>query len=227
MIIINDFIRSKAALIDYTNLSPLAGRGEISHLCRQGDEYTFAAVCLLPCWVKTASRLLESSLCKVCAVVGFPLGGNTRKTKAYEAARAMDEGAGEIDMVMNIAAFKDGDADYVYREIKAVAKACENLPLKVIIEACYLSDEEKVCACHLAAEGGAAFVKTSTGWGKGGAVVRDVALLRQTAGERLGVKAAGGITSADLMEQMLSAGASRIGASAALNILEGYMSRIT
>lgn len=212
----------KAALLDHTNLAPHGSRADIQQLCREAGLYPFASVCVLPCWVSLASSLLGDSPCKVCTVVGFPLGANLLEVKAQEAKLAVLEGAGEVDMVINLAALKAGRAEYVQKEIFTIAQVCDKALLKVIIEACYLNDEEKALACRLALEGGADFVKTSTGLGQGGAVVEDVKLMAKEIGGRLGIKAAGGIRDAGTMEKMLKAGATRIGTSQALKILGEY-----
>lgn len=213
--------QTKAALIDHSNLSPLAGKKEILRLCREAQEYRFAAVCVLPAWVSLAAVQLQGSGIKVCTVAGFPLGGNLPEIKAQEAALAAMQGAEEIDMVLNIAALKAGHKLFVEGEIAAIVKAARPGLVKVIIEACYLNREEKILACRLAQKAGAAFVKTSTGLGPGGATSADVALLTEYAGP-LKVKAAGGIRSKADMETMLTAGAGRIGTSQGTAIIEEY-----
>lgn len=210
-----------AKLIDHTLLKPEATRDQIAQLCREAREYGFAAVCVNPCYVGLAAELLRGSPVKVCSVVGFPLGATLPEVKAYEARRAIEEGAAEIDMVINIGALKSGDLELVRRDIAAVVDVChaKGALCKVIIEAALLSDEEKVLACQLAKAAGADYVKTSTGFGPGGATVHDVALMRRTVGPEMGVKAAGGIRSYEAAKAMLEAGATRIGASAGVKIV--------
>ncbi|HIC93571.1 MAG TPA: deoxyribose-phosphate aldolase [Anaerolineae bacterium] len=210
-----------AKIIDHTLLKPEATRDQIVQLCREAREYGFAAVCVNPCYVKLATELLRGSPVKVCSVVGFPLGATLPEVKAYEARRAIEEGAAEIDMVINIGALKSGDLELVRRDIAAVVDVChaKGALCKVIIEAALLSDEEKVLACQLAKAAGADYVKTSTGFGPGGATVHDVALMRRTVGPGMGVKAAGGIRSYEAARNMIEAGATRIGASAGVKIV--------
>jgi len=210
-----------AKLIDHTLLKPEATRDQIVQLCREAREYGFAAVCVNPCYVKLAAELLRGSSVKVCSVVGFPLGATLPEVKAYEARRAIEEGAAEIDMVINIGALKSGDLELVKRDIASVVDVCHarGALCKVIIEAALLTDEEKVLACQLAKAAGADYVKTSTGFGPGGATVRDVALMRRTVGPEMGIKAAGGIRSYEAAKSMVEAGATRIGASAGVKIV--------
>ncbi len=210
-----------AKLIDHTLLKPEATRDQIAQLCREAREYGFAAVCVNPCYVGLAAELLRGSPVKVCSVVGFPLGATLPEVKAYEARRAIEEGAAEVDMVINIGALKSGDLELVRRDIAAVVDVChaKGALCKVIIEAALLSDEEKVLACQLAKAAGADYVKTSTGFGPGGATVHDVALMRRTVGPEMGVKAAGGIRSYEAARAMVEAGATRIGASAGVKIV--------
>ena len=210
-----------AKIIDHTLLKPEATRDQIVQLCREAREYGFAAVCVNPCYVKLAAELLRGSSVKVCSVVGFPLGATLPEVKAYEARRAIEEGAAEIDMVINIGALKSGDLELVKRDIASVVDVChaKGALCKVIIEAALLTDEEKVLACQLAKAAGADYVKTSTGFGPGGATVHDVALMRRTVGLEMGVKAAGGIRSYEAARAMVEAGATRIGASAGVKIV--------
>lgn len=210
-----------ASLIDHTLLKPDATRGEIEALCREAAEYRFATVCINPVWVAIAARLLRGSGVGVCTVVGFPLGATTSDVKAYETRRAIFDGATEVDMVIDIGALKSGDARTVQRDIDAVVEACRacGVVSKVIIEAALLTDEEKVTACTLAKAAGADFVKTSTGFAKGGATVADVALMRQVVGGEMGVKAAGGVRDLSGARAMVEAGATRIGASAGVRIV--------
>ena len=211
-----------AKIIDHTLLKPEATRDQIVQLCREAREYGFAAVCVNPSYVKLAAELLRGSSVKVCSVVGFPLGATLPEVKAYEARRAIEEGATEIDMVINIGALKSGDLELVKRDIASVVDVChaKGALCKVIIEAALLTDEEKVLACQLARAAGADYVKTSTGFGPGGATVQDVALMRRTVGPEMGVKAAGGIRSYEAAKSMVEAGATRIGASAGVKIVQ-------
>lgn len=212
-----------ARFIDHTLLRPDASPEEIDTLCDEAVEHRFFSVCLNPCWAARASRKLRGSGVKVASVVGFPLGANTPEIKSMEARRALRDGAREIDMVINIGALKGGDHDLVRKDIAGVSDACREVGAlnKVIIETAYLSDEEKVVACRLAVSGRAHFVKTSTGFGPGGATVFDVALMREVVGAKVGVKAAGGIHTADEVREMITAGATRIGASAGVRIVSG------
>jgi len=214
---------SKAVFIDHTNLSPIAKKEDIVHLCGEAVAYNFASVCVLPYYVPLAVRRLQGTSVMVCTVVGFPLGGQDSHTKVYEASLASEQGAAEIDMVINLSALKNGEYDFVGHDIATVVEAAAPAKVKVIIEACYLDDEEKRLACRAAVLAGAAFVKTSTGLAKGGAKVEDVRLMRQVVGEDIGVKAAGGIRTMKDMEAMLAAGANRIGTSSGLAIIEQYM----
>jgi deoxyribose-phosphate aldolase len=207
-------------LIDHTNLAADATIADITKLCLEAKTYQFCSVCINPFFVKVAKHLLEGSGVKVCTVVGFPLGASSPKIKALEAAQAVQDGADEVDMVQNISMAKEHDFDYVAAEIKEVKNACgANITLKVILENCYLTKEEIVSSCLAAMRGGADFVKTSTGFGKSGAKAEDVKLMRATVGDKMGVKAAGGIhTKADLLE-LVAAGASRIGCSHSVAIM--------
>ena len=212
---------SVAAMIDHTLLKPDASRTEIETLCREAADYGFASVCVNPTWVATCARLLSGSRVKVCSVVGFPLGASTADTKHYETRRALFDGASEIDMVINVGALKSGDLRLVERDIEAVTSPCRECGAlsKVIIEAALLTDEEKVTSCTLAKAAGADYVKTSTGFGPGGATAADVALMRRTVGEEMGVKAAGGVRDLEGLQAMIAAGATRIGASAGVRIV--------
>ena len=218
-----DVPKPLASYIDHTLLRPDASPADIDDLCDEAAEYGFAAVCINPAWVARAKRRLRGADVTVASVVGFPLGANTPEIKAMEARRALRDGAREIDMVINIGALKGGEHDLVRRDIAGVSDACREVGAlnKVIIEAAYLSDEEKVIACRLAVAGRAHYVKTSTGFGPGGATVFDVALMREVVGEKVGVKAAGGIHTADEVREMITAGATRIGASAGVRIVSG------
>jgi deoxyribose-phosphate aldolase len=216
---------SVASVIDHTLLSPDATRSQIEELCREALQFGFATVCLNPTWVPLAARLLAGSAVGVCTVVGFPLGATTTDVKGYEARRAIVDGASEIDMVINIGALKSGDLHVVARDIECVVVTCREVPTlnrvvtKVIIEAALLAEAEKVMACTLAKAAGADYVKTSTGFGPGGATVTDVALMRRAVGAEMGVKAAGGIRDLEAVKAMLAAGATRIGASAGVRIV--------
>ncbi|RYM04648.1 deoxyribose-phosphate aldolase [Sporolactobacillus sp. THM7-7] len=213
-------ITNLATYIDHTALKPDATKADIVKLTDEAKQFGFASVCINPCWVALAAERLRESEVKVCTVIGFPLGASTPEVKAFETKDAVANGADEVDMVMNIGALKSGDMDTVEADIRAVVQAADHKALvKVIIEACLLSDEEKVQVCRLAVKAGADYVKTSTGFSTGGATVADVALMRKTVGEAIGVKAAGGIHSKDEAEAMIEAGATRIGASAGVKIM--------
>ncbi len=211
-----------AALIDHTLLKPDATEEQIRKLCAEAAEYKFATVCIQPTWVRFAARLLQGTGVGVCTVAGFPLGANTPDVKAYEARRTIFDGATEVDMVINIGALKSRDYQTVEDDIRGVVRACREggALSKVIIEAALLDDDEKVKASTLAAAAGADFVKTSTGFGPGGATVEDVALMRRVVGEKMGVKAAGGVRDRATAKQMVQAGATRIGASAGIRIVK-------
>jgi len=210
-----------ASMIDHTLLKPDATRTEIETLCREASDYSFASVCVNPTWVAACARLLRGSAVPVCSVVGFPLGATTADTKQYEARRAIFDGAREIDMVINVGALKSGDLHLVERDIQGVTAACREAGVvsKVIIETALLSEEEKVTACTLAKAAAADFVKTSTGFGPGGATAADVALMRRVVGEAMGVKASGGVRTLEGVKAMVAAGATRIGASAGVRIV--------
>jgi deoxyribose-phosphate aldolase len=210
-----------AKAIDYTLLSPMATTLEVRRLCDEAKEHGFWSVCVSPTHVRTAAEILHRSGVKVCSVVGFPLGFSVAGVKLVETMKCIEDGADEIDMVMNIGSFKSGRRDAVFSEIKEVADFCRNKdkPLKVILECCYLSDEEKVSAARIADVAGASFVKTSTGFGPSGATVHDVRLLAETV-TRSKVKAAGGIGTLGQALQMLEAGASRLGTSSGVRIMD-------
>jgi deoxyribose-phosphate aldolase len=211
-----------AALIDHTLLKPEATRRDIDVLCREAAEFGFATVCINPTWVALAASRLRGSAVGVCSVVGFPLGATTADVKGYEARRAIFDGAREIDMVINVGALKSGDLRTVERDIESVTGPCRDCGAlsKVIIEAALLTDDEKVTACTLARAAGADYVKTSTGFGPGGATAADVALMRRVVGEEMGVKAAGGVRDLEALEAMVAAGATRVGASAGVRIVQ-------
>ena len=210
-------------MIDHTLLKPDATRFEIEQLCAEALRYGFAAVCVNPSYVQTAARLLSGSPVKVCTVIGFPLGATSTAAKVHEAIQAFNDGAQEADMVMNIGMLKSGEHNFVRNDIAAVVEAgrTRNAAIKVILETCLLTDEEKISACSLAREAGADFVKTSTGFSKGGAAVQDIALMRKTVGAAMGVKASGGIRTQEQALAMIAAGATRIGATASILIVTG------
>lgn len=219
--------RDMAKMIDHTLLKPTATVEDIKNLCEEADEYEFASVCVNPIFVPLASKLLTDSSVKVATVIGFPLGANTSETKAFETRNAIKNGSQEIDVVINMGAFKSRAYDLVQADIKAVVDATKtagvssDIIVKVILETCYLSDDEIVQACKIAKEAGADFVKTSTGFGTGGATVENVSLMRKTVGREIGVKASGGIKNYDIALDMLDAGANRIGASSGVAIVTG------
>ncbi len=212
-----------ARYIDHTNLRAYATEDDIIRLCDEAKEYGFYAVCVNPYRVRLAKERLEGTDVKVASVIGFPLGATPTEVKVFEAKKALEDGADELDMVINIGALKDGDYEYVRKDIEEVVKVAreKGAIVKVIIETCYLTDEEKVKACELAKEAGAHFVKTSTGFGTGGATVEDVRLMRQVVGPEMGVKAAGGIRTYEQAVAMIEAGATRIGTSSGVKIVEG------
>lgn len=211
-----------ASLIDHTLLKPEATEADIRKLCHEAAEFGFASVCVNPGWVKQAANFLKGTSVPVCTVIGFPLGATLPDVKAYEARRAIFNGAGEVDMVINIGALKSGDDCLVEDDIRAVADAAHenHILCKVIIETALLTDDEKVRACLAAKNAGADFVKTSTGFAKGGATADDVALMRRTVGSALGVKASGGVKGIDDARAMFEAGATRIGASVGVKIAQ-------
>ena len=208
-----------AKYIDHTVLKPEATKDDVLRLCREAKEYGFCSVCVNSMYTALAAKELEGSGVKTCVVVGFPLGAMSTQAKAFETKEAAKDGADEIDMVIAVGALKEGNLDYVKADIRAVVESAGEAKVKVIIEACLLTDEEKVIACHLARSAGADFVKTSTGFSSGGATVEDVALMRRTVGEDMGVKAAGGIHTRKEALAMIDAGANRIGASAGIRIV--------
>lgn len=210
---------SIAHCIDHTLLKPDATESQIGHLCCEARNYGFAAVCVNPIWVELCAGLLKETNVKICAVVGFPFGADWPEVKAYEARLAAKQGASEIDMTINIGALKSRALELVEHDIRAVRKAVSKAVLKVIIESCLLSDHEKIVACQLAQKAGADFVKTSTGFSTEGATVADVALMRKVVGNKIGVKAAGGIRTLGDARAMLNAGANRLGCSASVFIV--------
>jgi deoxyribose-phosphate aldolase len=216
---------SLAAYIDHTLLKPDATKAQLDKLCAEAAEYHFYSVCVNSSWVGYCARKLRGSGVKVVAVVGFPLGAMDSRAKAVETRYALENGADEIDMVINVGALKSGDLATVEEDIRAVYRACrQTTTLKVIIECALLTDQEKVTACQLAVKAGAQFVKTSTGFAESGAKVQDVALMRRVVGSRIGVKAAGGIRSYEDAVAMVQAGANRIGASSSVAIVTGATS---
>lgn len=217
-----------ARMIDHTILKANATEAEVRTLCEEALKYNFASVCINPSRVSLASEILKGSEVKVCTVIGFPLGATSINSKALETIEAINDGATEVDMVINIGKLKDKDYDYVKKDIEAVVNASKGRALtKVIIETCLLTDEEKVKACQLAKEAGADFVKTSTGFSTGGATPEDIKLMRETVGPELGVKASGGVRSYDDAIAVIKNGANRIGASASIAICEGTESNST
>ena len=216
-----------AKMIDHTILKANATQSDIEKLCDEAKKYNFASVCVNPYWVPLASDLLKNSTVKVCTVIGFPLGATSSESKAYETEIAILQGADEVDMVINVGAMKNNKTDIVENDILSVVNSArktgktqnKNIIVKVILETCYLTKDEIKKSCICAKNAGADFVKTSTGFGTGGATVEDVALMRKTVGEELGVKASGGIHSAEEAQAMIDAGASRLGTSATLAII--------
>lgn len=212
-----------AKMIDHTLLKPDATPEQIAQLCFEARKYNFASVCINPTWVKLCAQLLEGSPVKVCTVIGFPLGATASEVKAFETRNAIDQGATEIDMVINIGALKARELEFVAQDIRGVVNVAHarGFIVKVILETVLLTDEEKTIACLLSKEAGADFVKTSTGFAGGGATVHDVALMRRVVGPEIGVKASGGVRTYEDAESMIKAGATRIGASAGVKIMQG------
>ena len=207
--------------IDNTALKPDCTPDVIEKLCAESIEYGCASVCVNPAYVPLVAELLKGTEVKVCTVIGFPLGMNASEVKAFEASYAEKQGAEEVDMVINVGMLKAGNDEYVQKDIEAVVKASNGKLVKVIIETCLLTDEEKVRACKLAKAAGADYVKTSTGFSTGGATTHDIALMRETVGAEMGVKASGGIRDYETAKAMIEAGASRIGASSGKKIVDG------
>jgi deoxyribose-phosphate aldolase len=210
-----------ARMIDHTMLKPEATLAEIDELCEEARKYCFASVCINPCWVKHCAQKLQRSGVLVCTVVGFPLGATSTQSKGLETEAAVSHGAQEIDMVINVGWLKSGEFELVKKDIREVVRHARRLPVKVIIETCLLTDEEKIKACLLAKEAGASYVKTSTGFSKGGATAADIALMRKVVGTELGVKASGGVRTYEDAVKMVESGATRIGASASVKIVSG------
>ncbi|MEI4789711.1 deoxyribose-phosphate aldolase [Bacillus sp. FJAT-53060] len=214
-----------AKLIDHTALKADTSKAAILQLLEEAKTYQFASVCVNPTWVSLAAKELAGTGVDVCTVIGFPLGASTTAVKAFETKDAIENGATEVDMVINIAALKDCEYVVVEQDIRAVVDAAKGQALvKVIIETCLLSEEEKVRACELSVKAGADFVKTSTGFSTGGATAEDIALMRKTVGPDIGVKASGGVRKKEDVEAMTAAGATRIGASASVSIIKGDQS---
>ncbi len=207
--------------IDHTILKPEAGKEQVIKICEEAKENHFASVCINPCWIETAAEILAGTDVKVCTVIGFPLGAMTTESKVFEAQDAVKKGAEEVDMVINIGRLKDGDDQYVTDEIKAVKEAVGDLVLKVIIETCLLTKDEIVRAGICVKNAGADFIKTSTGFSTGGAKAEDVRLMKETVGENIKVKAAGGIRTREAMDEMIAAGAERIGTSSGVKLIKG------
>lgn len=218
--------RNVAGMIDHTLLKPEATPDEIKKLCMEAKDYSFASVCINPCYVSLCSELLRGTGVKVCTVIGFPLGSTTTEVKQYETEQSIENGANEVDMVINVGQLKQGNYDYVEKDVRAVVSTARrhNVLSKVIFETALLTDEEKVRAALICKKAGADFVKTSTGFSKGGATVGDVALMKYVVGSAIGVKAAGGIRSKEDAEAMIASGADRIGASASVKIVSGEKS---
>ncbi|QBP43052.1 deoxyribose-phosphate aldolase [Paenisporosarcina antarctica] len=215
-----------ALMIDHTLLKSEATKTQVEKLCAEAKEFTFASVCVNPTWVKTSAELLTGSLVKVCTVIGFPLGASTPETKVFETTDAINNGASEIDMVMNVGALKSQDLELVKRDIEAVVNAAKGKAIvKVILETCLLSKEEIIVASQLSKDAGADFVKTSTGFSTGGATIEVVALMREVVGPDMGVKASGGVRSLEDVQKMIEAGATRIGASSGVQIMQGLTSK--
>ena len=214
-----------AKMIDHTALKADTTKATVETLCQEAREYHFASVCVNPTWVELAAQLLKGTDVKVCTVIGFPLGASTPETKAFETNDAIEKGATEVDMVINIGALKDKNDELIIKDVKSVVDAAKGKALtKVIIETSLLTEEEKIRACKLAVEAGTDFVKTSTGFSTGGATVDDIALMRATVGPNIGVKASGGVRDTKGAESLVKAGATRIGASSGVSIVKGEKS---
>ena len=211
-----------ANIIDHTVLKAFSTKEDVIKVCNEAKEHGFFSVCINPTHIELAKKELEGSNVKVCTVIGFPLGANTSEVKAFETKDAIAKGAHEVDMVINIGALKDKNYDLVYNDIKAVVDAAnKEVLVKVIIETCYLTDEEKKIACELSVKAGADYVKTSTGFGTGGSTPEDIKLMRDVVGPNIGVKASGGVRTTEDAIKVIDAGASRIGASASISIATG------
>lgn len=224
-----DVLPNMARMIDHTLLKQEATRDQVIQLCKEARDYHFASVCVNPTWVSLAARELAGSKVDVCTVIGFPLGASSYKAKALETAIAIEDGATEVDMVINVGFLKSGMIEEAEADIRAVVEAasCHRVLTKVILETCLLTDEEKVIGCVISKNAGANFVKTSTGFAKGGATAEDIALMRKVVGPSMGVKASGGVRSREDAENMVKFGATRIGASASVEIVQGKVSTST
>lgn len=209
-------------LIDHTLLKPQSTATEIKNLCQAATKYQFATVCTHSCWTSLCSKLLKNTSTGICTVIGFPLGATSTPSKVYETKVAIQDGATEIDMVISIGHLKANQHEYVLSDISEVKSICNTVPLKVIIETCLLTENEKVLACQLAEKAGADYVKTSTGFSTGGATISDIKLMKETVEDRLGIKASGGIKDLDTLIQMVDAGATRIGTSSGIDIINAY-----
>ncbi len=207
--------------IDHTILKPDAGIKDIERICTEAVKYKFFAVCINPCRIKNAAAFLKNTSVSIVAVAGFPLGANTMEIKVFEAEKALNDGADEVDMVISIGKIKDGDTNYVSGEISRLKKSCGEHILKVIVETCLLSDEEKETVCRIVMDSGADFIKTSTGFSSAGAAVEDIRLFKSIAGGQIGIKASGGIGDYETAIKMIEAGATRIGTSRSIAIIEG------
>ncbi len=212
---------SYAKYMDHTVLKPETVKATLERFCDEALKYGFASVCVNPVNVKFVAERLKGSQVKTCSVVGFPLGASLSEVKAFETAKAVEDGAEEIDMVINVGALKDKDVDFVEKDIAAVVAAAAGRPVKVIIETCLLTDDEKVTVCKIAEKAGAAFVKTPTGFGAGGATVEDVSLMRKTVGPNVQVKASTGVNNRRLCDAFIAAGATRMGTSKGMKIVDG------
>ncbi len=210
-----------ADYIDHTLLKPEATENDIKKLCKEAVDNGFFSVCINSSYVKLAAREVQGTSVKVCVVVGFPLGVTTTAVKTYEAAEAVENGADEVDMVIHVGQLKSGNEQYVYDDIAGVVRAAKGKIVKVIIETALLSDEEKKKACLISRKAGAAFVKTSTGFGPGGATVADIELMREAVGPEMGIKASGGVRSAETARKLIKVGANRIGTSSGITIIQG------
>lgn len=225
----NNTTGNLAGLIDHTLLRPDATKDQILRLCKEAKKYKFACVCVNPCYVPVCVKELKATQVKICTVIGFPLGASSTEAKIFEARQALRDGAREIDMVMNIGMLKSGNQRYLEKEISAISKISHKSGalVKVIVETALLTNDEKIKACLIAKRSGADFVKTSTGFSKGGATVRDVILLRKTVGSRMGVKASGGIRTRGDAVAMIAAGADRIGTSTGVKIAGMIIRKVT
>ncbi|WP_093106109.1 deoxyribose-phosphate aldolase [Salimicrobium album] len=211
-----------AKMIDHTQLKPETTKEKIEQICEEAKEYDFASVCVNPYWVSYCNEQLKDTDVMVCTVIGFPLGASTTEVKVYETKTAIEHGAEEVDMVINVGELKSGNTEAVQKDIEAVVEAAAGkATVKVIIETALLENEEKVTACELAKQAGADYVKTSTGFSGGGATLEDVSLMRETVGDDMGVKASGGVKDYEDAKQMIDAGATRIGASSGIAIIQG------